>query len=493
MATYRFGEFTLDTDAYEVRVDDEPLALTGKPLDLLVYLAAKQGRLVTRDDLFRDLWPDTTVSDNVLTQAVSEVRRALDDAVDAPRFIETISRRGYRFIAKVEVSGGAAPRSPETSSLDVLRSVFDGQLKLESLDAAGVDEAITQFTRAIQLDSAYAAGYVGLANARFWKYESTRSRFRPDAALLASAINDARQAVLLAPSLDETHATLSYLLAAAARWDEARAEAERALALRPEFWAHHFRLGNASWGGDAIRALTRSLELYPAFAWAHFELAIVHVARRALDVARAVLQEGIAIQARPGAGEHRFPANGLHWLLGMIALSQGDVAAALAEADSEIALGGRCLYAREFTAAALNLRGFAYVVARDAAHASAAFHESLECEDEQVRSHVGLAQAARLCGQDPGPAIAAARRGVEQLQSGGRLLEAVTMSAALDVVGTRPDAALAALAGLLAEPAPWAGWSLAIDPLFAALRPSPAFEQLAALVAERAGVARQLA
>ena len=116
----------------------------------------------------------------------------------------------------------------------------------------------------MQLDPTFAGGYIGLANAKFWKYELTRSRFQPDSALLAAAIQDARQPLLLAPSLAEAHGTLSYLLTASGRWDEARAAARRAVTLQPEFSAHHFRLGHATWSDERLRALANCLGMRSA-------------------------------------------------------------------------------------------------------------------------------------------------------------------------------------------------------------------------------------
>ena len=399
----------------------------------------------------------------------------------------------------------------------MLRSIFDGRLKLESLGAAEVDAGIAQFGSAVQLDPTFAGGYVGLANAKFWKYELTRSGFQPDAAL-AAAIQDARQAVLLASSLAEAHATLSYLLTAAGRSDDARTAALRAVALQPEFWAHHFRLGHATWGDERLRALARCLELYPAFAFAHFEMAMVHVVCGRLDVARGALREGTAIEARQGdaasaaasAGaerRQRFPANGLHWMLGAIALSQGDVPTAVAECNAELAAAGGSLYAREFSVAALNTSGFALILgraadgARDASadgrdsevdsavdYAAEMFRQSLAINDEQVRPHLGLAQVARLRDRsdDTLQEMALAQRGVTQLRSGGRSVESLTMEAALQLANDQQDSALETLMRVLEEPSPQAGWSIPIDPLFASLRRMPGFEKISRRLAMRA-------
>jgi len=98
----------------------------------------------------------------------------------------------------------------------------NGRAGITSASARGppVDAAITNFERAIALDTGFAAGYVGLANARFWQYERSRFHYRPDSMLLATAVNHARRGVALAPEFAEAHATLSYLLAASGRYTD---------------------------------------------------------------------------------------------------------------------------------------------------------------------------------------------------------------------------------------------------------------------------------
>jgi DNA-binding winged helix-turn-helix (wHTH) protein len=102
-AAYRFGPFVVDRGAYRVLHGGRPLDLTPKLLDLLLHLLDHAGNLVTKEALLDALWPDANVTDNALTQAVSELRQALGDDASAPEFIKTVARRGYRFVAPVEV------------------------------------------------------------------------------------------------------------------------------------------------------------------------------------------------------------------------------------------------------------------------------------------------------------------------------------------------------------------------------------------------------
>src|SRR6186713_3370296 len=113
-ASYKFGPFLVDGGGYRLLRDGQNIPLSPKIIDLLLFLAARPSVLVSKDDLFRALWPDVAVTDNALTQAVSELRQALGDDPSSPTFVQTVARRGYRFIAAVEpvVSASAAAAAP---------------------------------------------------------------------------------------------------------------------------------------------------------------------------------------------------------------------------------------------------------------------------------------------------------------------------------------------------------------------------------------------
>src|SRR5262245_21982422 len=88
--------------------DADVIQLSPKIIDLLLYLVARQPALVSKEDLFKALWPDVAVTDNALTQAVSELRQALGDDPSKPAYIQTVARRGYRFIAPVTTVAAAS-------------------------------------------------------------------------------------------------------------------------------------------------------------------------------------------------------------------------------------------------------------------------------------------------------------------------------------------------------------------------------------------------
>src|SRR5271157_1941393 len=132
-----FPPFRLDTENQCLwrrgdAPDDERVTLTPKAFAVLCYLVERAGRLVTQDELLEAVWPDTFVQPEVLKYQVADIRGKLGDRARNPLFIETLPRRGYRFVAAVterEPAGGLAPASPDRgrlvgreSELDALRA-----------------------------------------------------------------------------------------------------------------------------------------------------------------------------------------------------------------------------------------------------------------------------------------------------------------------------------------------------------------------------------
>jgi DNA-binding winged helix-turn-helix (wHTH) protein/tetratricopeptide (TPR) repeat protein len=110
---FRFGAFELDPSAGELRKSGVKIKLQGQPIEILALLLARPGTVVTRQELQRKLWPDNTFVgfENSLNAAVRRLRTALDDSVEKPRFVETLARRGYRFIAAVHPAEPAQAKS----------------------------------------------------------------------------------------------------------------------------------------------------------------------------------------------------------------------------------------------------------------------------------------------------------------------------------------------------------------------------------------------
>ncbi len=130
-ARLRFDCFELDEANARLARAGEPVALAPKPFAVLCALARKPDKLVTKNELLDAVWGHRFVSDSVLKSAISEVRAALVDDPKQPRYIETVSRRGYRFIAAavgssmqsaaaVERNGAGGPGHPALVALTAL-------------------------------------------------------------------------------------------------------------------------------------------------------------------------------------------------------------------------------------------------------------------------------------------------------------------------------------------------------------------------------------
>ena len=635
-SVYRFGPFALDPSAFRLLRDEQVIQLSPKIIDLLLYLVARPSVLVSKDELFKALWPDVAVTDNALTQAVSELRQALGDDPSEPSYIQTVARRGYRFIAPVSSgvvshvapssvqqvggepqasiavldfsnvsgdrdtawlasgiaetvtndlrassrlrvidrvrvveavkrcgsnltalradlhldravvgsfqragdrlritarvvdaasgealaeakadglfenvfdlqdrlvaqfaeslglakSGSSAHRSVgDTSSLEAYQAFTEGRVRLESLDASLVPGAIADFERAISLDPRYASAHVGLANARFWQYEMSRARNQPDAALLARATDHVRRAIELERDLAEAHASLAFLLMSAGRSTEALSAARRAVALEPGYWGNQFRLAHAAWGEERLHALERAVDLYPDFPFVHFEAGMVHIARGNLDRAESVLREGTLVQDRQANLKQRYPAKGLHWLLGLVRLARGDAGEAQREFQAEISSGSSQLYAPEFAMNAHDGSGFAYLRTGDAEAAAVQFRCALELFPEHARSLVGLGASLATAGDNDGRDAAFSRvaTAIESLRRGGRGSEATLAAALHHTVLGQFDEAIQCLHVLLDRAElPFTGWTIPVEPLLEPLREKDGYRKIADRLADRA-------
>jgi DNA-binding winged helix-turn-helix (wHTH) protein len=122
---YRFGVFEVDAATGELRRQGLRVKLNTQPFQVLLMLLDRPGQLLTREEISRELWPDGTFVDyeHGVNSAINRIREALGDAAASPRFLETLARRGYRFIAPVErVDYGKGFASGESQSLSVSES-----------------------------------------------------------------------------------------------------------------------------------------------------------------------------------------------------------------------------------------------------------------------------------------------------------------------------------------------------------------------------------
>src|SRR6185503_2263094 len=103
---YEFGRFRVKSDERLLLRGEDLVPLTPKAFDILLTLLENDGRIVNKDDLMKKVWPNTFVEEGNLTQNVSLLRKALGENANGPQFIETVPRRGYRFVAPVNRGNG---------------------------------------------------------------------------------------------------------------------------------------------------------------------------------------------------------------------------------------------------------------------------------------------------------------------------------------------------------------------------------------------------
>jgi serine/threonine protein kinase/TolB-like protein/DNA-binding winged helix-turn-helix (wHTH) protein len=138
----RFEAFEFDRHTLELRKHGLKIKLSGQPMEVLALLLARPGELVAREELQHRLWPHDTIVEfeHSINAAVKTLRRALDDSADEPRYIETLARRGYRFIAPVEVIASPQAAAPVIEPVNPEVLAASESPSLETPSEAGAEE-----------------------------------------------------------------------------------------------------------------------------------------------------------------------------------------------------------------------------------------------------------------------------------------------------------------------------------------------------------------
>ncbi len=247
----RFGDFELTSRPLALRRGGAPVELRHQALKLLALFVERAGSLVTQDDIRARVWGGQHVDfAGGIHALIREIRLALGDDAAAPRFIETLPRQGYRFIAPLRADAPAAPlatRKPARRRMALAASLalvaglaalaltrgggeasparaaaLKGEFLLDKGGAENLEKSAAQFAEALALDAAYAPALAGLAEIAVMKGDYKRAESQASAALAADG------------SLASAHLHLG-MVAALKDWDWRGAEAriDRALALDP--------------------------------------------------------------------------------------------------------------------------------------------------------------------------------------------------------------------------------------------------------------------
>ena len=134
---FSFDDATVDCENFRVLKAGVPITLTPRAFDVLVVLLGNPGSVVEKQELFDQVWRDTIVSDNALTKIIKELRHALVDDANAPRYIETVPKRGYRFIGDVQETHEISRLKPAEQPTQITSPRFVVSKAALVLSAAG--------------------------------------------------------------------------------------------------------------------------------------------------------------------------------------------------------------------------------------------------------------------------------------------------------------------------------------------------------------------
>ena len=308
---YRFADLEFDPRTLELRKARGKVRLEGQPLRVLALLVQHAGDLVTREELRKQLWPGNTIVDfeHSINAAVKRLREALGDSVETPSFIETLPRRGYRFIHAVELAAAHSPARPRgerhsfrqagafaLAALLVMlvggsasgwrdsgltsehrrhahsaahEAYMLGRAYFLKTPSVGALKAREYYQKSIAIDPTYAAPYAGLAELYAmvgWRFaKDPRSGYED---IRVATRQWAEKALTLDESRAEAHAALAWIAQQEYDWAVAERGYRRAIELNPNYgigriWYAMYLYGMERFEESALQA-RRAQELEPA-------------------------------------------------------------------------------------------------------------------------------------------------------------------------------------------------------------------------------------
>lgn len=260
-----FLGFTLDLDEKILAKDGQLVPVPPKALELLLVIAARPGHVFEKVELIESVWPSTFVEEGNLPYTVTLLRKALGDNAEDPKFIETVPRRGYRFIAQVRQFDAAIQRTNNGPLSKAHKSYLRAQY-LRRRNRSELLTSIENANQAIVEDPEFALAYTHKAEtyALMGFYA-----FLQPAEAFSKAREAARKALELNPNMPEAYNSLAYV-SLLYEWDLAKSETEwlRALELKPDYavgrqWYASMLTAAGRWD-EAIHQLMLAQEIDPA-------------------------------------------------------------------------------------------------------------------------------------------------------------------------------------------------------------------------------------
>jgi DNA-binding winged helix-turn-helix (wHTH) protein len=288
---FHFDEFTLDVRERRLLRGTEAVRVSPKAYDVLVALVRQRGRLVTKEELLKGLWPKSFVEEGSLNVYVSALRKALGEDAHRPIYIETVARSGYRFIAAVRCD--PAEGKPEKSSaasakarpVELYELVGRGRSQLLSGSFFELQPAVDAFRSAIEIDPTYAPAHAGLARAR-----CVQATFRtvPHQEAFAEAKASALRALAMdSASADAQVALGTVLFLSEWDWTAAERSLKRALEINPDHTEALLQYGSLQEAlgrlDDGLRCKQQALARDPRSSGVLVQIAISYWHRRNYD------------------------------------------------------------------------------------------------------------------------------------------------------------------------------------------------------------------
>jgi DNA-binding winged helix-turn-helix (wHTH) protein len=303
---YCFGEFTLETREQRLSRHGRCIGLAPKTHDVLVALLRSAGRLVTKRRLLDLVWPESFVEEGILAVHISALRKALGEDGSGRRFIETVPRTGYRFIAAVSRLDTDGPLVRALHP-EIYELCGRGRFHLLSASMFDIPKAVETFRAATDLDPTFAPAHAGLALAC-----CAQAAFRVTAP--AQAYGEARAAALRALALDNSCADAQVALGAVMffsdwNWTAAERSLKRALQLNPDHSEAYLVYGQLLEAlgrlDEGLEMKLRALQRDPFSPLVHLQISLSYWNQRRYDDAIGWANKTLEIDpGHPHAREH---------------------------------------------------------------------------------------------------------------------------------------------------------------------------------------------
>lgn len=265
----RIGNWIFDPETRRICGSRGETRLSPKAAAVLGALAETPGRVWSRDALLERVWPNVIVTEEVLTHAIAELRRAVHDNSRAPSLVETIHKSGYRLLPKVEAEGPVL--EPEISraerehpfNLEHYTMYLEGSALFDRGHKSNTKAAAAKFRQILDADPQFALAHVGLAKALTF----LRTYYQPDGGDLEEPLSHSRAARQIDPNLAEAYAIEGLIFAINGKLDVGREYFARAFQLNPHSGEAHYLFGRACFAelnvALAAPMLERSAALRP--------------------------------------------------------------------------------------------------------------------------------------------------------------------------------------------------------------------------------------